>query len=461
MAVRFKKGFDGALEHARAALELADDLDDDALRVDALAMLTFFGCAVGDPDAPAHAARAHELATAAGDVELLREATDALANVLDVCRDLDAARALLERAYHEWHERDELWAAGALSDLSWVELWGGRWQAAADYAARALDISVQYGLDVPWNHLADRGDRGPSRPARGRSRALGAGAAARRGADRASHACASRDARLCRAPERRPAHGRDVVRRGRGGRPRGSGGARRASVGGLPTTPRRCSSSVGWTTRCESSTAWEADARRLGRDWVLAHVTRCRGLVAAARGDVSEAASLLENAVTQHETVGDAFGRARALLALGVVRRRERQKRAARDAIGAALGEFERLGAATWVEKARAELGRIGGRTRIEGLTPAERRVAALVAEGRTNREVAAALVLGRAHGGDAPDPRLRQARCALAGRARADISARRAKLRGTRDFKLSALAYGRACAELPRRDVPRTRRRR
>ena len=27
---------------------------------------------------------------------------------------------------------------------------------------------------------------------------------------------------------------------------------------------------------------WEADAARLGREWVLAHVTRCRGLVAAA-----------------------------------------------------------------------------------------------------------------------------------------------------------------------------------
>ena len=141
---------------------------------------------------------------------------------------------------------------------------------------------------------------------------------------------------------------------------------------------------------------WEADARRLERDWVLAHVTRCRGLVAAARGDVSEAAALLERTVTQHETVADAFRRARALLALGVVRRRERQKRAARDAIGAALGEFERLGAATWVGKARAELGRIGERTREEGLTAAERRVAALVAEGRTNKEVAAALFCGQ-----------------------------------------------------------------
>ena len=44
--------------------------------------------------------------------------------------------------------------------------------------------------------------------------------------------------------------------------------------------------------------------------------------------------------------------------------------------------------------RARAELGQIGGRLRAEGLTAAEQRVAALVADGQTNREVAAALFL-------------------------------------------------------------------
>jgi DNA-binding CsgD family transcriptional regulator len=78
-----------------------------------------------------------------------------------------------------------------------------------------------------------------------------------------------------------------------------------------------------------------------------------------------------------------------------VLRRRMRRKRAAREAIEAALDGFEELGAATWVDRAHAELGRIGGRTRQDGLTAAERRVASLVAEGRTNREVAAALFLG------------------------------------------------------------------
>ena len=50
---------------------------------------------------------------------------------------------------------------------------------------------------------------------------------------------------------------------------------------------------------------------------MLAQVTRCRGLIAAARGDVDRALSLLELAATQHEEVGDPFGRARALFALG------------------------------------------------------------------------------------------------------------------------------------------------
>ena len=53
-----------------------------------------------------------------------------------------------------------------------------------------------------------------------------------------------------------------------------------------------------------------------------------------------------------------------------------------------------------WGERARAELKRISGRAAASGeLTPAEERVAALVALGRTNKEVAAALFLFRSHG--------------------------------------------------------------
>ncbi|HWN22208.1 MAG TPA: helix-turn-helix transcriptional regulator [Gaiellaceae bacterium] len=48
-----------------------------------------------------------------------------------------------------------------------------------------------------------------------------------------------------------------------------------------------------------------------------------------------------------------------------------------------------------WADRARAELARIGGRAASPSdLTPAEARVAALVAEGRTNKEVAAKLFI-------------------------------------------------------------------
>ena len=67
----------------------------------------------------------------------------------------------------------------------------------------------------------------------------------------------------------------------------------------------------------------------------------------------------------------------------------------AREALHSALAIFQELGAPLWAEKARAELARIGGRAPTgDELTPTERRIAELVAEGKTNKEVAASLVV-------------------------------------------------------------------
>ena len=391
-SARFKKGFDGALEHARASLELADEVDDDALRVDALSMMAFLGSAVGDPQAAAYAARAHEIAVATGDARMVRRAQ--LARVgFTLSSDKRAARALLEREYEESHERDELAAAEALHALAWLELWAGRWELAADYAERSYDLMTQYGLEVPWAHLPI------------------AVVAAHRGRLELAREHSERSLKLGEEQFGRhtPVH-------------LGTLGFVAVQSGDLQTALRWFAEAEAVTTRLgwhdAASRWWVADQieallalervdeavrvfeaweneRKPGDDRALAHVTRCRGLIAAARGHIPEAAATLADAIAQHEEAEDAFGRARALLALGVVRRRERQKRAAREAITAALESFEQLGAATWIEKARAELGRIGGRTREEGLTAAERRVATLVADGRTNREVAAALFLG------------------------------------------------------------------
>jgi DNA-binding NarL/FixJ family response regulator len=70
-----------------------------------------------------------------------------------------------------------------------------------------------------------------------------------------------------------------------------------------------------------------------------------------------------------------------------------RDGRNARATLEDALEIFERIGARIWADRARAELGRLGGRAPSgDELTPTERRVAELVAEGRTNKDVAAAL---------------------------------------------------------------------
>jgi DNA-binding CsgD family transcriptional regulator len=134
-------------------------------------------------------------------------------------------------------------------------------------------------------------------------------------------------------------------------------------------------------------------ARELDRASAQAGARRCRGLLAAAHGDLEGALAALEQALAEHERVPIPFERARTLLALGSARRRAKRRSAARESLGAALRIFEDLGARPWVEKGRAELARIGGRPPATGgLTPTETRVATLVSQGRSNKEVAAAL---------------------------------------------------------------------
>jgi len=390
-ARRFKTEFD----HAGAALDLAEQLDDDVLRARARAVQAILGWFAGNAEAPGDLpALAQHLPGALGGERLVQEATQAIVNTLAPASRRDEARALLQREHKEWRERNEPRSARALWGLAWVEFWAGRWELAAEHAERAHDISIQYGLEVPQDHL----------PVAVIAVHCGQLELAREHSERALELAEEQFG--SHPPQHMAVLG--LVARWNGDRS--------AAVEWLDKADRRAAElkwdepSVRWWSSDYSELllelgriddavrvldVWEEDGARVAREWVLAHVTRCRGLVAAARGDVNQALVLLARAVAQHEAVGDPFGRARALLALGTVRRRGRQKRPAREAIEAALEGFETIGAAGWAAKARAELGRVGGRTREEGLTAAERRVAGLVAEGRTNREVAAALFLG------------------------------------------------------------------
>jgi DNA-binding CsgD family transcriptional regulator len=140
---------------------------------------------------------------------------------------------------------------------------------------------------------------------------------------------------------------------------------------------------------------FEQQARKVGRRRSLADVARCRGLLLASAGDDEGAISSLNASLAEHETLPYRMELGRTLLALGIVHRRAKRKKLAREALERAIEVFEGVGAKLWIARARAEAARIGGRSPgpIE-LTDTERQVADLVVEGMSNREIAERLFL-------------------------------------------------------------------
>ena len=390
---RFTTGWATAFADARAGIAVAEELDDDALLVLALSATATLGRAFLPSDALVYAARAHEVAVRAGDADSLKLAAEALGQVLLDCGEYEASRESLERDYELWRERDERFAADLLWSLAWVELWSGNWERAAEHAARSHEISIQYGVETDADSLP------------------GAWTAAYQG--RLGHArrLAERGLALCEEQGRvqRPMFPGVLGLVATWSGDVESGVAQFAEADRLAfTADWRNPHKRPWTPdyveallelgRIDDAKSvlevWETDAAALGRTRASAQITHCRGLIAASEGRIDDAAWLLEQAIQEHAQIGDRFGRARGLLALGGVRRRQRQGTAARTSLEDARSSFTTLGAATWAQRAQSELGRIGGRVGEEGLTAAEHRVAALVAQGSTNREAAASLFL-------------------------------------------------------------------
>lgn len=140
---------------------------------------------------------------------------------------------------------------------------------------------------------------------------------------------------------------------------------------------------------------WEQLGRRLDRPRLLATGARASGLLAAARGDLSTALTILERALAHHDRLPVPHERARTLLAYGSTLRRAGRRRDARAALDQASAIFESVGQPLWAHRVADEAARVAGR-RVAGadLTSTERQVAELVAVGRTNREVAERLFI-------------------------------------------------------------------
>jgi DNA-binding CsgD family transcriptional regulator len=138
---------------------------------------------------------------------------------------------------------------------------------------------------------------------------------------------------------------------------------------------------------------YEDLAARSSSPWALATAARSRGLLCEARGNIEGARETLDRALAEHARMRCPFEHGRTLLAAGSIRRRAREKRAARETLEEAQQIFDSLGARLWTSRAQDELARISGRRpATNNLTTSETKLAALAAEGLSNKEIAAAM---------------------------------------------------------------------
>jgi DNA-binding CsgD family transcriptional regulator len=139
----------------------------------------------------------------------------------------------------------------------------------------------------------------------------------------------------------------------------------------------------------------EQRARRLDRLWAHAVAGRGRALLIAATGDLDSALEIACASLPLHERIAQPLERGRLLMSVGILHRRLKDRRAAREALAASRAIFDSIGASAWAARATGEADRISGRRpQPSGLTPTEQQIAELAAAGRTNKEVAAEMHL-------------------------------------------------------------------
>ncbi|GAA1583749.1 LuxR family transcriptional regulator [Kribbella sancticallisti] len=139
--------------------------------------------------------------------------------------------------------------------------------------------------------------------------------------------------------------------------------------------------------------AFAVRAGAKGQPWALARAARALGMV-------EENEQRFEEALELHAGTLDLFETARTRLAYGGWLRRSRRRVDARAQLRLAVAAFDQLGAPGWADLAAAELKATGETARrrepstADDLTPQERQIALLLADGQSIRSVAARLFL-------------------------------------------------------------------
>jgi len=396
---RLYERLDEAVEHAELAAELALELGDEGLAGEALSTCFVAECLLGRETAAATVVRALALQPAAEDRRVLAQPRFAVAaDYLGWTGELERARDELQELLRRSSELgDESSPPLVLVLLGHVECELGELESALTRALEGQAASEQAGQHTVFVHnlaLESLVEAQQGRVERARAaaqRALGlVPETGGRGAELVATAALGHLELSLGVPDAALARLEPIV-----------AFARREAIaepGAIPFVVDHVEALVELGRRGEAEEVldwYEAHARRLERASALAAALRCRGLLAAQAGELDGAIACYGEALEWHATVELPLDRGRTLLALGAAQRRAKRRREARETLEAALGIFERIGAALWAERARAELRRISGRAATPGaLTPAEERIAALVAEGKTNRKVAAALFL-------------------------------------------------------------------
>jgi DNA-binding CsgD family transcriptional regulator len=386
-----------AAAHARSAVEAARRLGRPRALAEGLAIQGLVDGLLGRSSARPAFEEALNLEQATRDLRVMRRPSFSFAVYVSWTDDMRTAKTQFESLYQESLERgDESTIPLALAHLSAIECALGDWRAAAHWADASYESSVLTGqLPQQAYALAARAlvdaHLGLTEQAR-----AGANEALQLGREPGSYGSATSHAALglLALSLERPQEAHEAL----GPLVDHFEGAGIVEPGALWFVPDAIESLVELGEQ-EAATAlverFAEHARRLGRRSSLAAAHRCRGLLSINAGEEDGAIASILQALDELASLPLPFERARTLLALGSVQRRARQRRAARKTLEEAQRLFDDLGASLWSERTKAELGRISGRPPSTGeLTASEKRVAELVAEGRTNKQVAATLHL-------------------------------------------------------------------
>jgi DNA-binding CsgD family transcriptional regulator len=392
--LRFTEGAEQALGHAEAAVEAAARLDDDELKSRTLATYGLIHLNSGRGIAREAMERALDLEASLGERRPTLPATPFLVHQLVWSGELQRGREAVARWLKWASSRDHPDVGEAQWYLALLEWRAGNWEAAARAATDAVTTSEQFGRETAtitsWPRAVIAAHRGELDLARELAdRGLSA-------AGRPDVAVAGFEWVLGFIELSRDGAGGAVDHLDRAAQLNSALGILEPAIQWFMPDLLDALVAAGELDQAEATLApWEERARALDRSWAQAVSARTRALIDAAGGDLEAALARFDESLAEHVRTQDPFQHARTLLALGATQRRAKRRADARATLEQTLGIFEELGAPLWADKARAELARIGGRAPSRGeLTEGERRIAALVAEGRTNREVATALFL-------------------------------------------------------------------